>query len=71
MEDMQRGDLVFWSGHVAIMLDEAMMLHANAHSMKVSIESFHAAVGRIAAHDGGDILAIKRPDVLSAGDLKE
>ncbi len=68
MEDLQRGDLLFWKGHVAIMLDDTMMLHANAHYMKVSTEMFHAAVGRIASTGGGDLIAIKRPARLSAGE---
>ena len=35
---LQRGDLVFWKGHVAIMTDEKTMIHANGHTMLVSRE---------------------------------
>lgn len=46
-EALARGDLVFWTGHVGIMLDEARLLHANAHHMAVAIELLDAAVARI------------------------
>lgn len=67
MEEMQRGDLIFWKGHVAIMLNDMMLLHANAHHMKVSVEAFHKVVSRVASDGGGDLVAIKRPLRLSAG----
>ena len=69
MEEMQRGDLVFWPGHVAIMVDDVMLLHANARDMAVSIEPFFAAVTRIASRGDGDVMTIIRPPALSAGDL--
>ncbi|MDE1159999.1 MAG: NlpC/P60 family protein [Neorhizobium sp.] len=46
-EELRRGDLVFWKGHVAIMEDEETILHANGHTMTVSRENFDAAVERI------------------------
>lgn len=48
LADLRRGDLVFWSGHVAIMLDAATMIHANGHTMTVAREGLHDAVNRIA-----------------------
>lgn len=45
---LQRGDLVFWSGHVAIMLDAETIIHANGHTMMTSREPLSAAVERIA-----------------------
>ena len=36
--DLERGDLVFWKGHVAIVRDGASLLHANAFHMAVAIE---------------------------------
>ena len=71
MEEMQRGDLVFWPGHVAIMVDDAMLLHANARDMAVSVEPFFAAVTRIASRGDGDVMTIIRPPALSAGDQSE
>lgn len=42
-----RGDLVFWKGHVAMMEDEATMIHASGHTMSVVREGFADAVQRI------------------------
>src|SRR6476620_8430642 len=33
MKKLQRGDLIFWKGHVAIVRDADTILHANAHHM--------------------------------------
>jgi cell wall-associated NlpC family hydrolase len=56
---LQRGDLIFWKGHVAIVRDGATIVHANAHHMATAIETISEAVTRIKA-GGSDILAIKR-----------
>ena len=45
---LQRGDLVFWRGHVGICQGEGMLLHANAHSMNVASEPVAQAIDRIA-----------------------
>jgi cell wall-associated NlpC family hydrolase len=57
--DLRRGDLVFWKGHVAIVRDAAMLLHANAHHMAVAIEPIAEAVRRIAAA-GSAVTTVKR-----------
>lgn len=44
---LDRGDLIFWDGHVAIMEDPKTIIHANAYTMSVSRESFKAAIKRI------------------------
>ena len=44
---LRRGDLVFWKGHVAVMLDGDTVIHANGHTMLVSRETLAGAVGRI------------------------
>lgn len=46
-EELRRGDLVFWKGHVGIMEDAETLLHANGHTMSVARENFEAAVKRI------------------------
>lgn len=46
-EGLGRGDLVFWRGHVGMMLDAQRMIHANALHMQVSIEPLAAALARI------------------------
>jgi cell wall-associated NlpC family hydrolase len=58
-EGLERGDLVFWKGHVGIMVDGVMMIHANAHHMAVAVETLHEAAARI-AKTGGAISSIKR-----------
>jgi Bacterial dipeptidyl-peptidase Sh3 domain/NlpC/P60 family len=56
---LQRGDLIFWQGHVAITRDAATLVHANAHHMATTIENIRDAMARISAA-GGEIRAIKR-----------
>jgi len=48
-EQLARGDLVFWEGHVGIMTSPEELLHANAHHMAVEIEPFDEARERIKA----------------------
>ena len=59
VEELARGDLVFWKGHVAIARDERTLLHANAFHMMVALEPLAWAAQRIKAA-GGEITAIKR-----------
>jgi cell wall-associated NlpC family hydrolase len=59
-EALERGDLVFWRGHVAMMLDDARLLHANAHHMAVSIEPLSEAVARIRAAEGAEPAEYRR-----------
>ena len=54
---IRRGDLVFWKGHMGVMLDEARLLHSNAHHMMVAIEPLDDAIARIGA---GPVTAVKR-----------
>jgi hypothetical protein len=56
---LQRGDLIFWKGHVAIVRDGSTMVHANAHHMATVIEPVEPAIARIKAA-GSEVLAIKR-----------
>jgi cell wall-associated NlpC family hydrolase len=56
---LQRGDLIFWKGHVAIARDADTIVHANAHHMATTIENTSSAIARIKA-SGSEILAIKR-----------
>ncbi len=58
--DLVRGDLVFWRGHVGMMLDERRLLHANAHHMAVAVEPLAEAVDRIAATGGGGPAGYRR-----------
>jgi cell wall-associated NlpC family hydrolase len=56
---LRRGDLVFWDGHVGIMVDGERILHANGHHMRVALERAREAMSRIAA-SYGDVTSIKR-----------
>lgn len=46
LDGLARGDLVFWKGHVGIMLDSAILLHANAHHMMVVREPLRQVLDR-------------------------
>jgi hypothetical protein len=43
---LQRGDLVFWDGHVGVMLDGENLLHANIDHMAVASEKLSDVVAR-------------------------
>jgi cell wall-associated NlpC family hydrolase len=57
---LERGDLVFWKGHVGIMRDAAALLHANGWHMKVVSEPLADARARIAQSGGGEITSVRR-----------
>src|SRR6185312_7353553 len=46
---LQRGDLLFWKGHVAIARDADTIVHANAFHMAAVIEHRSEAIARIRA----------------------
>ena len=56
---LQRGDLIFWKGHVAIALGRNSMIHANAFHMAVAIEPVAEALGRIGAA-GSQVTSVRR-----------
>ena len=58
-DKLQRGDLIFWKGHVAIARDASTIVHANAHHMATAIEDTRGAIARIKAA-GSDVTSIKR-----------
>lgn len=58
---IQRGDLIFWKGHVAIIVDAKRLIHANGHRMSVAYEDTAACIARIAAQNGGPVTARRRP----------
>ena len=58
--EMRRGDLLFWRGHVAFVVDRHRVLHANARHMATVYEPFETAVGRIAAQGDGAITLRRR-----------
>jgi len=58
--ELKRGDLVFWKGHVGVMRDSQMLLHANGHFMQVTSEPLIEARTRIAANSFGQVTTIRR-----------
>lgn len=62
LNGLQRGDLVFWKGHVGVMVDSVRLLHANAHHMQTAIEPIADAAARI-AQTAGPIRSIRRLSV--------
>jgi cell wall-associated NlpC family hydrolase len=56
----ERGDLMFWKGHVAIVRDAATLIHANAFHMAVACEPIADAIARIRAA-GSEVTSIARP----------
>jgi cell wall-associated NlpC family hydrolase len=59
LSNLQRGDLVFWNGHVGIMVDPVQLLHATSFNMQVAIENLREVVRRNEAASG-PITSIKR-----------
>jgi hypothetical protein len=57
--NLRRGDLVFWDGHVGIMLDRERLLHATSAFMEVVVEAVHDAVRRIEPISG-PITSVRR-----------
>ncbi len=56
---LERGDLVFWKGHVAIVRDRASLIHANAFHMAVTIEPIADAIARV-RDAGSEIAGVRR-----------
>ena len=57
---LQEGDLIFFPGHVGIMIDDTNMVHATGFHNKVVIEPLATVVARIAEKNAQPILARKR-----------
>jgi cell wall-associated NlpC family hydrolase len=53
--ELARGDMVFWKGHVGMMLDAERLIHANAFNMQVQIEPLAETVARV-----GEPVAFRR-----------
>ena len=59
---LQRGDIVFWPGHVGIMVDATMLVHATATHMSVTVEPV-CDVAERARKDGPVVSGVGRPTV--------
>ncbi len=58
---LQRGDLLFWKGHVALVAGPDRVVHANAHHMAVAYEGLSDAIRRIREKAYGEVIARRRP----------
>ncbi len=58
-ENLKRGDLIFWQGHVGIMQDATTLLHASGHQMLVVSEPLATVVERTKA-GGKEISSVRR-----------
>lgn len=56
----RRNDLIFWKGHVALVVDAETMIHANGGHMAVAHEGILAAISRIDLQGDGLPVAHKR-----------
>ncbi|MDB5690661.1 MAG: hypothetical protein JWL91_2537, partial [Sphingomonas bacterium] len=59
-EILHRGDLIFFPGHVGMMIDETRMIHANAFWMAVTVEPLADIVARLAGTSADPILSRRR-----------
>lgn len=55
-----RGDLLFWRGHVGVLVDPDTLLHANGYHMAVAEEPLAPALTRILAQGGGPVTVRRR-----------
>ena len=59
LSTLERGDLVFWKGHVAIVRDGSTFVHANGFHMAVAVEPIAACIARIRAA-GSEVTSVRR-----------
>lgn len=57
---LNRSDLIFWKGHVAMVVDHQRLIHANAHHMAVAYEPIKETIARIKAQGDGPVASVKR-----------
>ena len=66
VETIEKGDIIFWPGHVGFALSPTEVLHATAHMMQVAIEPLARINQRVRAAEqqkgrvGRDVVAVRR-----------
>lgn len=63
---LQRGDLVFWEGHVGLMTSPETLLHANAWHVAVEREPLAQAIARIRNVEG-EVTGVRRVSLAATG----
>ncbi len=58
---LQRGDLVFWKGHVGIWIEPGRFLHANASDMCVAAAPLADVIDWIVQVEGTPVSSVRRP----------
>lgn len=58
--ELERNDVIFWRGHVALVVDENRLIHANAGHMATVLEPIADAIARIEHQGDGRPTAFKR-----------
>ncbi|WP_425044531.1 C40 family peptidase [Primorskyibacter sp. S87] len=61
--EIQRGDLLFWKGHVGLVAGPDTLLHANAFHMATAYEPLEEAISRIKTQGDGPVTAHRRLSV--------
>jgi cell wall-associated NlpC family hydrolase len=61
LDDLKRGDLVFWKGHTGIMRDSKTLLHTNMWHGLTASENLKAALPRL-EKAAGPVRRLARPD---------
>lgn len=56
----RRGDLVYFPGHVGLMVDAGQLLHANAHWMRVVTEPLADVIARLRPDHAEPVIAVRR-----------
>jgi hypothetical protein len=59
-DELRRGDLVCWNGHIAMMLDRERIIHANGFHVAVAVEPLADAIARNAATAMGGPTGFRR-----------
>lgn len=59
-DDLRRGDIIFFPGHVGFMADGERLIHANAHWMAVTVEPLADVVARLKPNHDKPVLARRR-----------
>ena len=57
---MKHGDLLFWKGHVAMVVDGETMIHANAGAMATVYEPIKDGIARIKEQGDGPVTSHRR-----------
>ncbi len=61
---LQRGDIIYWKGHVAIAIDDRRVVHATGFHLSVCVEPLEDIDARARAESGKGITSIRRPGLL-------